>query len=88
MEMQDKICPVLPELIRPRYSTLSYNNNLVSFVWFPCRWHHIESLLNGGITITVNFWYKVSTNIFLCSLDSSVPEDFFQLKMYWHVLSI
>eukprot|EP00069_Balaena_mysticetus_P013177 bmy_21980T0 len=21
-------------------------------------WHHIESLLNGGITITVNFWYK------------------------------
>ncbi|XP_055517850.1 hypoxia-inducible factor 1-alpha inhibitor isoform X4 [Leucoraja erinacea] len=22
-------------------------------------WHHIESLLNGGITITVNFWYKV-----------------------------
>ncbi|KAK7901372.1 hypothetical protein WMY93_018141 [Mugilogobius chulae] len=22
------------------------------------RWHHIESLLNGGITITVNFWYK------------------------------
>lgn len=23
------------------------------------RWHHIESLLNGGVTITVNFWYKV-----------------------------
>lgn len=21
-------------------------------------WHHIESLLNGGVTITVNFWYK------------------------------
>uniref|UniRef100_UPI00398F5827 hypoxia-inducible factor 1-alpha inhibitor isoform X2 n=1 Tax=Pristiophorus japonicus TaxID=55135 RepID=UPI00398F5827 len=21
-------------------------------------WHHIESLLDGGITITVNFWYK------------------------------
>ncbi|XP_008117604.2 hypoxia-inducible factor 1-alpha inhibitor [Anolis carolinensis] len=21
-------------------------------------WHHIESLLNGGTTITVNFWYK------------------------------
>uniref|UniRef100_A0A1A8GXL8 Hypoxia-inducible factor 1-alpha inhibitor n=1 Tax=Nothobranchius korthausae TaxID=1143690 RepID=A0A1A8GXL8_9TELE len=21
-------------------------------------WHHIESLLNGGETITVNFWYK------------------------------
>lgn len=27
---------------------------------FSCRWHHIESLLNGGITITVNFWYKVN----------------------------
>ncbi|GCB80251.1 hypothetical protein scyTo_0018051 [Scyliorhinus torazame] len=24
----------------------------------PDQWHHIESLLNGGITITVNFWYK------------------------------
>lgn len=23
------------------------------------RWHHIESLLDGGVTITVNFWYKV-----------------------------
>ena len=23
------------------------------------RWHHIESLLDGGETITVNFWYKV-----------------------------
>ncbi|CAG9829537.1 unnamed protein product [Diabrotica balteata] len=23
-----------------------------------CWWHHIESLLNGGATITVNFWYK------------------------------
>ncbi|XP_013890051.1 hypoxia-inducible factor 1-alpha inhibitor [Austrofundulus limnaeus] len=21
-------------------------------------WHHIESLLDGGVTITVNFWYK------------------------------
>lgn len=21
-------------------------------------WHHIESLLNGGVTFTVNFWYK------------------------------
>ncbi|KAE8591067.1 hypothetical protein XENTR_v10018302 [Xenopus tropicalis] len=21
-------------------------------------WHHIESLMDGGITITVNFWYK------------------------------
>ncbi|KAM9559673.1 hypoxia-inducible factor 1-alpha inhibitor-like isoform 1-T1 [Salvelinus alpinus] len=21
-------------------------------------WHHIESLLSGGVTITVNFWYK------------------------------
>uniref|UniRef100_A0A6P7F307 Hypoxia-inducible factor 1-alpha inhibitor n=1 Tax=Diabrotica virgifera virgifera TaxID=50390 RepID=A0A6P7F307_DIAVI len=23
-----------------------------------CWWHHIESLLNEGATITVNFWYK------------------------------
>ncbi|KAG2463016.1 HIF1N inhibitor, partial [Polypterus senegalus] len=23
-------------------------------------WHHIESLLNGGTTITVNFWYKLT----------------------------
>ncbi|KAG7251595.1 hypothetical protein CRUP_001379 [Coryphaenoides rupestris] len=21
-------------------------------------WHHIESLLGGGVTVTVNFWYK------------------------------
>lgn len=27
-------------------------------------WHHIESLLNGGITITVNFWYKVNRIFF------------------------
>uniref|UniRef100_A0A7N6ADB0 Hypoxia-inducible factor 1-alpha inhibitor n=1 Tax=Anabas testudineus TaxID=64144 RepID=A0A7N6ADB0_ANATE len=30
---------------------------LVSFFLF-FRWHHIESLLSGGVTITVNFWYK------------------------------
>lgn len=22
-------------------------------------WHHVESLMRGGPTITVNFWYKV-----------------------------
>lgn len=22
-------------------------------------WHHIESLMRGGYTISVNFWYKV-----------------------------
>ena len=26
-----------------------------------CRWHHFESLLNGGITTSITFWYKVST---------------------------
>lgn len=35
-----------------------YNCPGLSIVLF--RWHHIESLLNGGITITVNFWYKVN----------------------------
>ena len=29
------------------------------YLSFVFRWHHIESLLNGGVTITVNFWYKV-----------------------------
>ena len=24
------------------------------------RWHHVESTMNGGITTSVNFWYKVS----------------------------
>lgn len=24
-------------------------------------WHHIESLMRGGHTITINFWYKVSS---------------------------
>lgn len=24
-------------------------------------WHHIESLMRGGPTITINFWYKVCT---------------------------
>lgn len=23
-------------------------------------WHHVESLLRGGYTVSVNFWYKVS----------------------------
>lgn len=23
-------------------------------------WHHVESLMRGGPTVTVNFWYKVS----------------------------
>ncbi|XP_020616633.1 hypoxia-inducible factor 1-alpha inhibitor-like [Orbicella faveolata] len=22
------------------------------------RWHHVESTMNGGITTSVNFWYK------------------------------
>lgn len=35
-------------------------DELVSFFLF-FRWHHIESLLSGGVTITVNFWYKVCT---------------------------
>lgn len=36
------------------------------------RWHHIESLLNGGVTITVNFWYKVRK----VSYSVSVIADF------------
>jgi hypothetical protein len=32
----------------------------IIFLFLFNRWHHIESLLNGGITITVNFWYKVN----------------------------
>ena len=30
--------------------------------FYVLRWHHIESLLDGGVTITVNFWYKVCKN--------------------------
>uniref|UniRef100_A0A8C1Q5Q6 Hypoxia inducible factor 1 subunit alpha inhibitor n=1 Tax=Cyprinus carpio TaxID=7962 RepID=A0A8C1Q5Q6_CYPCA len=41
-------------------------------------WHHIESLLNGGVTITVNFWYKVcfcSTISFICKHDISSHQS-------------
>lgn len=28
-------------------------------------WHHVESVMRGGPTITINFWYKVCTYL-LC----------------------
>jgi hypothetical protein len=28
-------------------------------------WHHIESVMRGGYTISINFWYKVKL-LFLC----------------------
>jgi hypothetical protein len=35
--------------------------NLSSLTLIFCfRWHHIESLLDGGETVSVNFWYKAS----------------------------
>lgn len=50
--------PFLESLIAPRQPV-----HWILFIFFSSvsRWHHIESLLNGGVTITVNFWYKVCT---------------------------
>lgn len=33
-------------------------------------WHHVESLMRGGPTVTVNFWYKVSNflRVVFCSI--------------------
>lgn len=35
-------------------------------------WHHIESLLAGGPTVTINFWYKVSLCLVLFNLLSKL----------------
>lgn len=32
------------------------------------RWHHVESTMNGGITTSVNFWYKVKFKYMLLTL--------------------
>lgn len=31
-------------------------------------WHHVESLMRGGYTVSVNFWYKVSHNVSIVPL--------------------
>lgn len=34
-------------------------------LFIPNYWfHHVESLQNGGYTVSVNFWYKVSIDQF------------------------
>ena len=59
------------------------------------RWHHIESLLDGGVTITVNFWYKVCSNYYhsseMCSNsnNSPLPYDNFansKTKLLHHLI--
>lgn len=52
------------------------------FTWLSfLRWHHIESLLKGGETITVNFWYKVSKFSYsVVVVTDSIPK--------WHFLHL
>lgn len=37
-------------------------------------WHHVESLMRGGYTVSVNFWYKVSHRnmLILCLLNGHI----------------
>lgn len=57
------------------------------------RWHHIESLLNGGVTITVNFWYKVCIFVILtlyphlCCLATTCFFIFTHLFFLWLIRS-
>lgn len=37
-------------------------------------WHHVESLMRGGPTISITFWYKVSYISFIC-LQLGVTEE-------------
>ena len=44
--------------------TKTQNDDLI----FHSRWHHVESTMNGGITTSVNFWYKVCIIIIITTI--------------------
>ena len=48
--------------------TKTQNDDLI----FHSRWHHVESTMNGGITTSVNFWYKVCIIIIIIIKQNSL----------------
>lgn len=54
---------------------------------FHSRWHHVESTMNGGITTSVNFWYKVCIIIIIIIIIKQNSLDFSCSKFH-RILSI
>ena len=52
--------------------TKTQNDDLI----FHSRWHHVESTINGGITTSVNFWYKVCIIIIIIIIIKQNSLDF------------
>ena len=52
--------------------TKTENDDLI----FHSRWHHVESTMNGGITTSVNFWYKVCIIIIIIIIIKQNSLDF------------